>query len=104
MLAEVAVETAGGPGVRGKGRQRGGWAQAREMDAVMAQEDPAAVGHVGVAGQVRTGGRGDLHTPASAGVPCRQALPENGRLRETRSTAGRRSDDPGRTVPVATDP
>jgi hypothetical protein len=48
----------------------------------MAEEDPAPVSRVGVAGEVCTSGRTDLHTPASVGVPGRQALPENGRLRD----------------------
>ena len=82
MLPEVAVETASSPGVRGKGRQRGRWIWAREVDAVVAEEDPTAVCRVGVADEVCTSGRSDLHTPAFAGIPCREALPENGRLRE----------------------
>ena len=82
MLAQVAVETASSPGVRGKCGLRGGWIWTREVDAVVAEEDPAAVCRVGVAGEVCTSGRSDLHTPASAGIPCRQALPENGRLRQ----------------------
>ena len=83
MLPEVAVETASSPDVRRKGRQRGGRIWAREVDAVVAEEDPAAVCRVGVAGEVCSRGRSDLHTPASIGIPCREALPENGRLRKT---------------------
>lgn len=82
MLADIAVETAGGPGVRRKGWQRGGRIRAREVDAVVAQEDPAAVGRVGVADEIGRRGRRDLHTPAQVGIPCRQALPEDGRLRQ----------------------
>jgi hypothetical protein len=78
MLAEVAVETASSPGVRGKCGQRGGWIWTREVDAVVAEEDPIAVSSVGVAGEVRTSGRSDLCTPASAGIPCREALPDGG--------------------------
>src|SRR6266567_151714 len=83
MLADVAVETASSPGVRGKRRQHGGWIRARQVDAVVAQEDPKAVCSVGVADEVCRRGRSDLHTPASAGIPCREALPKNGRARET---------------------
>jgi hypothetical protein len=48
------------------------------MDAVVAKEDPIAVSSLGVAGEVRTSGRSDLCTPASAGIPCREALPMAG--------------------------
>jgi len=83
MLAEVAVETARSPGIRRKRGQRGGWIRAREIDAVVAQEDPVAKCRVGVTGEVRSRGRGDFRTPADACVLCREALPENGRVRET---------------------
>ena len=84
MLAKIAVETARSPGVGRKCGERDGWIRAREMDAVVAKEDPVAVCRVGVTGQVRYRGRGDFHTPADTGVPCREALPENGRVRKTR--------------------
>jgi hypothetical protein len=94
MLAEVAVETASSPGLRGKCRQRGGWIWAREVDAVVAKEDPIAVSSLGVAGEVRTSGRSDLYTPASAGMPCREALPKNGGLRQIdRQQAGVRGPE-----------
>ena len=48
----------------------------------MAQEDPEAVGDVGIADQVRGRGGSDFHAPAQAGVPGRQALPDNGCVRE----------------------
>src|SRR6266702_7362091 len=78
MLAEVAVETARSPGIRRKRGQRGGWIRAREIDAVVAQEDPEAVRSVGVADQISSRGRREFHTPGDAGVPRREALPENG--------------------------
>jgi hypothetical protein len=69
----------------------------------VAQEDPEAVGGVGIAGQVCGRGRGDFHAPAQAGVPGRQALPDNGCVRESTDSRST-SDEPGRTVPLATDP
>jgi hypothetical protein len=82
MLAEVAVEPASSPGVRGKRRQRGRWIRTREMDAIVAQEDPEAVCTGGVADKVCTSGRSDLHTPAPVGIPCRKALAQDSRLRK----------------------
>jgi hypothetical protein len=83
MLAKIAVETERSPGIGRKCGERGGWIRAREVDAVVAQEHPAAVCRVGVAGQVRSRDRGDFHTPAEAGLPCREALPDNGRVLQT---------------------
>ena len=101
--AEVAVEPARSPGIRGKRGQRGGWIRAREMDAVMAEEDPQAVPGIGLVGQIRSRGRREFHTPADAGVPRGKALSENGSVRQS-DRQQVTSDEPGRAVPLATDP
>jgi hypothetical protein len=69
----------------------------------VAKEDPVPVCRVAVAVEVCGGRRNDFHSPASAGVPSRQALPDDadaGSPIDSRST----SDDPGCAVPFATDP
>jgi hypothetical protein len=83
MLAEVAVEPASSPGVSRECRQPHRGIGAREVDAVMTKEDPVTIGSVAIAGEVCSRGRDDFHAPASIGVPCGQALPNDGRLRQT---------------------
>ena len=50
--------------------------------ATAGNADREAVGSIGITDEVRGRGRSDLHTPAQVGVPCREALPDNGRIRE----------------------
>jgi hypothetical protein len=83
ILAEVAVEPASSPGVGRKCRQPRGEVGAGEVDAVMTKEDPVTVGSVAIAGEVCSRGRDDFYAPAPIGVPCGQAPPNDGRLRQT---------------------
>jgi hypothetical protein len=82
VLADVAVEPTRRPRVGGKSRQRGRRIGAGQVDAVVAEKDPEPVRGVAVAGQIRGGRRGDLHTPASIRVPCRKLPPEHPRVRQ----------------------
>ena len=59
MQGDIAVESPGGPGIRRKCREGGAWVRPGQVHAVVAQEDPEAVGGVGVADQVRGRGGGD---------------------------------------------
>jgi hypothetical protein len=74
MLAEVAIEAASSAGIGTKCRKRRGWVWTREVDAVVAKEDPVTVGLVAVAGEVSGCRRDDFYRPASVGVPCRELL------------------------------
>jgi hypothetical protein len=83
VLTEVAIEAASSAGVGTKCRKRGGWVWTREVDAVVAKEDPVTVCRVAVAGEVCGCRRNDFHTPASVGVPCREPLLNDGRVWQT---------------------
>jgi hypothetical protein len=104
MQGDIAVEPPGGPGIRRVSRERYGRVRPGQVDAVVAQEDPEAVGGVGIADQVRGRGRGDLstprHNPAYRSDRTRPRPGGSARPTDSRST----SDSQGRTVPLATDP
>lgn len=61
VLGDVAVESAGGPDIGRKARQAGGRVEAREMEAVVPQEDPEAISGIGVTVEIGRRGRRDLY-------------------------------------------
>jgi hypothetical protein len=83
VLTEVAIEAASSAGVGMKCRKRGGWVWTREVDAVVAKENPVTICRVAVAGEVCGCRRNDFHTPASVGVLGRESLLNDGRVWQT---------------------
>lgn len=81
MQGDIAVESPGGPGIRREWREGGARVRPGQVHAVVAQEDPEAVGGVGIAGQVRGRGGGDLHAPGQFRVTGRQDPAETRRIR-----------------------